>query len=283
MRNYVRYLSSLCGLLLLATLIVPSVAAATNSSASGTITQSYNAGPAVLSGMVVEFTPKDQATVTPLTSKDIRNMLGVVVPANDTAIVLTPQSTSVQQVLVATGGRYGLLVSNQNGPVKSGDYLTISALAGISMKATPEEAEVVGRAAASFNGTGNVIGTVPLKNSLGHTTTAAIGYIPVTVHLAPNPLFQDASSLPGFLSKAANGVANKPVSTARVYLAAFVLLATLFITGSMFYGGVRSGIVATGRNPLAKKAIGRSLTQTMAAAFIIFVLGILALYLILNL
>ena len=283
MRDYLRSLYLLCCLAVLAGMIGPATASAAGNSASAAVTQSYTADSQVVTGMIVELKPNTTSTVTPLASRDIRDMSGVVVPTGDAAIVLSPQSATTQQVLVASSGRYGVLVSNQNGPIKAGDYLTISALAGISMKASADQPEVIGRAAGGFEGTTDIIGTVALKNSLGRTTTASIGYVPVDVQLAQNPQFQNASNLPSFLSKAANGVANKPVSSLRIYLSVFVLLATLLITGSMLYGGVRGGVVATGRNPLAKKAIGRSLIRTILAAFVIFAAGILALYVILSL
>jgi hypothetical protein len=284
MRKYFRRLYSLCGLVLLLGIVGPvgPVAAATTD-ISGAVTQSYNADPAVLPGMIVELKPKDQSTVIPLASQDIRNMLGVAVPVNAAAIVLTPKSAPAGQVLVAASGRYSLLVSDQDGSIKTGDYLAVSALAGIGMKAGADQVEIIGRAAAAFDGKSNVIEAVPLKNSQGHTSTVAIGYIPVDVRLAPNPQFKNASNLPGFLTRAANSVANKPVSLPRIYLSAVVLLATLFITGSMFYSSIRSGIVAIGRNPLAKKSIGRGLVQTFIAALIIFIAGVFAVYLILNL
>ena len=284
MKRYFRRLWALCGLLLLFGAAVPAgVVAVASSGLSGAVTQSYNADPSVLAGMIVELKAKDQATVIPLAGKDIRSMVGVVVPVNDAAIVLTPQSAKTQQVLVAASGRYSLLVSNQNGSIKAGDYLAVSALDGIGMKASADQVEIVGRAAAAFSGNSNVIEAVPLKNSQGRTTTVTIGHIPVDVRLAPNPQFKNASNLPGFLTRAANSVTNKPVSPARIYLSAIVLLTTLFITGSMFYSSIRSGIVAIGRNPLAKKAIGRGLVQTITAALIIFTAGVFAVYLILNL
>jgi hypothetical protein len=283
MRKYFRRLYGLCGLVLLLSVAGPAapVAAAT-ADISGAVTQSYNADPSVLAGMIVELKPKDQTTVVPLASKDIRNMLGVVVPVNAADIVLTPKSVPAQQVLVASSGRYNLLVSNQNGPIKAGDYLAVSALDGIGMKANADQSEIIGRASTAFSGNGSASETVSLKNSQGRTTTVAIGHIPVDVRLAPNPQFKNASDLPGFLTRAANSVANKPVSPPRIYLSAIVLLATLFITGNMFYSSIRSGIVAIGRNPLAKKAIGRGLVQTITAALIIFIAGVFAVYLILN-
>jgi hypothetical protein len=281
MRKYSRRLYSLCGLALLLSIAGPAVLAAA-ADISGAVTQSYSADPSVLAGMIVELKPKDQTTVMPLASKDIRNMLGVVVPVNAADIVLTPKSAPAQQVLVAASGRYSLLVSNQDGSIKAGDYLAISALAGIGMKASADQSEVVGRAAGAFSGNSDVIGTVPLKNSQGRATTVAIGHIPVDVRLASNPQFKNASDLPGFLTRAANSVASKPVAPPRIYLSAIVLLATLFITGNMFYSSIRSSIVAIGRNPLAKKAIGRGLVQTVIAALIIFIAGFFAAYLILN-
>lgn len=254
----------------------PAVAAGSGISS---VTQSYNAGPSVVAGMAVEFKPKDQTTVTPLTEQDIRNMQGVVIPTNDAALVLTPQSTSARQVLVAATGRYDLLVSNQNGSVKTGDYVAMSALPGIGMKAGTNQPEVIGRAAGNFSGTDNVISTMSLKQSFGRSTSVAIGQIPVDVRLEPNPLFR-TNNLPGFLNRAANSVVNKPGSI-RIYLSIAVLLATFFISGTMFYSGVRNSIVAVGRNPLAKRVINRNLAQAIVAGLAIFLAGVLTAYLIL--
>jgi hypothetical protein len=73
-------------------------------------------------------------------------------------------------------------------------------------------------------------------------------------------------------------VANKPVSALRVYLSVTVLVATLFITGSMLYGGVRGGMTAIGRNPLAKGIISRGLLQTIIFGLVVLMLGMLAAY-----
>src|SRR6185312_15415943 len=130
----------------------PVVAATKNNSTSSSspptqnissgVTQSYNADTSVVqTGMLVELKPKDPTTVVPLPDSDIKHMLGVVVPQNNAAIVLTPQNVTTQQVLVATTGHYNVLATNQNGPIKVGDYLTISALDGVAMKASEAQSE----------------------------------------------------------------------------------------------------------------------------------------------
>jgi len=282
MRRYFRLVPVLIGLLALAALATAhtSVAAASND-ISGAVTQSYNADPSVLAGMVVGLNPKDPTTVQPLASGEVGRMTGVVVPVNDATISLTPQAASTQQVLVASAGRYNLLVSDQNGAIKTGDYLTISSLSGIAMKADSSDPEIVGQSIENFTGN-NALGRQQLKNSAGHNQTVAISHLSVNVRLAPNPLYTKNNSLPSILSKAANAVSGKSVAPARVYLSVAVLLATIFIAGSIFYGSVRSGVASVGRNPLAKKAIGRTLLQTTAAGLVILLIGVFTVYLILN-
>ncbi len=286
MTKNIKCIFGLSGALMIVVMMaLTSQAKAVTTDISGAVNQSYSADSSVQIGMIVELKPKDNSTVIPLTIKDINNMLGVVVPVSDSAIVLTPQTSTTQQVLVANSGRYTVLVSNQNGAIHSGDYLTISALDGVAMKASADQAQtvVVGKATTNFDGKTNVIGTTSVKNSSGGNTTVAFGRVDVEVHIVPNPLLENNTNLPGVFARTANGFANKPVSSARLYLSAAVLLATLFLTSTLFYSGIRSGIVAIGRNPLAKKAIGRSLFQTVAAGLMIFIGGLFAVYLILKL
>jgi hypothetical protein len=272
-------LTRIGGIITVTTWLALSALPAGAAGVAGAVTQSYGAGSGVLPGMVVEM--KGQGTVVPLASKDLKSMLGVVVPLNDSPIVLSPTATSPsQQVLVATSGRYNLLVSNQNGSIQPNDYLSISAISGVAMKAEASQEEVVGRAAAAFDGS-HGLGSLTLKGSLGRSTTVTIGSVTADVRLAPNPMHQVNNQVPGFLNKIASGVANKTVSPVRIYLSVAIVLTVLFVTGSMFYGGIRSGISAIGRNPLAKKSIGRGLLQTVVAALIIFLAGIFAAYIIL--
>jgi hypothetical protein len=234
--------------------------------------------------MLVELKAKDPTTVVPLPANDIQDMLGVVIPADNATIVLAPQTVTQQQVLVATAGHYNVLVSNQNGPIKVGSYITISAIDGVAMEADANENEVLGKAAGAFSGSEDVIGSVSLKNSLGKTTSVSLGRIPVDISISHNPLFEkSADYVPGFLSKAAAAVADKPVTAARVYLSMALLLVTALVTGNMLYSGVRSGMQAVGRNPLSRKSILRSLIETVIAGLIIFVVGVFAVYLLLKL
>lgn len=257
---------------------------ALNPDISGAVTQSYNADGKVQIGMIVKLKDKEANTVVPLESKDVAEMLGIVVPANNAPIVLTPETITKQQVLVATTGNFPVLVTNQNGPIKTGDWLTISAISGVAMKADQDQTQVIGKATSGFTGTSNVVGNVKIKDTLGRESTVSIGRAQVDLRISHNPLYsQEADYVPGFLAKAANNVANKPVSVARIYLGMALLIITAFVTAVLLYSGIRSGMIAVGRNPLSKKSIMKSLFQTVIAGLIIFVAGVFAVYLLLKL
>lgn len=251
---------------------------------SGAVTQSYNADQSVQVGMIVQLKPKDATTVLPLSKKNLKDMYGVVIPVGKAPIVLSPQITKLQQVLVATSGRQQVLVSNEKGQLKVGDYVTISSVDGVGRKAGEGDLQIIGQVASPFTGTSNVVGSVKLKDNTGHETVVAIGRIQVDVNITHNPLFQKTVDyVPGFLNGVAVSVANKPVSVARIYLCTLILLATMIISGNMLYSGVRGGMISIGRNPLSKKSIMKGLIQTVFAGLIIFVVGVLAVYLLLKL
>jgi hypothetical protein len=186
---------------------------------SGAVTSTYSADSTVQLGMIVQLKDKAPTAVVPLTAASTSKVLGVVIPNSNVAIVLTPQNVTQQQVLVATNGSYNVLVSNQNGPIKVGDYLAISAIAGVAMKAGIVEQQVIGKAAGNFTGSGNVISAIKLKDQLGKDTTIALGRIQVDINIAHNPLNQKTvDHVPAFLANLAQAIANKSVSVARIYL-----------------------------------------------------------------
>jgi hypothetical protein len=177
-----------------------------------------------------------------------------------------------------------VLVSNQNGPIKSGDYISISALAGVGMKVDTTQPTVLGKAAGDFTGTGKVAGTAKLKDTNGKEITVSLGRIPVEISISHNPLQQSAADgLPGFLQHAGEAVAGKQVSPTRVYVALVVMVISALVAGGILYSGVRGGLIAIGRNPLAKKQIISGIIRVVLSGLICFIIGIFGVYLLLKL
>ena len=190
--------------------------------------------------MVVGLVKGNASQVQALTISGDTSMQGVVVAPNTAAISLSSGSNA-NQVYVATSGRYSVLVSNENGSINVGDYISVSSLDGIGMKAEDTEATVLGKAAEAFTGGTNVISSATIKKTGGGTATVAIGTIMVDVAITNNPSQgHGIGELPGFLQVASSDIADKPVSAPRVYVSLLILLLTTVISGSLLYSGTKT-------------------------------------------
>ncbi|HEY5668123.1 MAG TPA: hypothetical protein VIR03_03085 [Candidatus Saccharimonadales bacterium] len=245
------------------------------------VAQGYQSDQKLQRGMIVRISKNDPNKVEALTQNNGEDMFGVVVASGEATVSLS--NPGQNQVFVATSGKYDVLVSTQDGPIKAGDYITISSLAGVGMKAASTQQLVLGKAITSFVGDGDTETTATLTTSKGKQTVK-LGHVSIDVSVAHNPLYQkqDQAGVPKFLSKAAQFVTNRPVSAFRIYASLVVLGVSLIVAGGILYAGVRTGMTAVGRNPLAKQTIFRSLIQVTLMALIVFVIGIFAVYLLLR-
>lgn len=248
------------------------------------VTQAYYVDKQLQKGTVVGYHESDAERVVPLKKEAIDRMLGVVVSGNAAPIALS-NGAPEQEVFVATLGRFDVLVSDQNGPIAEGDYITISTLTGVGMKADDRQETTLGVALKAFEGTGDTEGRAAFTNSAGAEQQVSLGRVPVDVRVAPNPLYVEAntSGVPAFMSRVASVVTDEPVSALRMYIAFAVMVVVLFVAGAILYIGTRSGIQSVGRNPLAKKSIARSMIQVALVSIIVFIIGLIAVYLLLTL
>lgn len=246
------------------------------------VTTGYQSDQVLQKGMIIRLKQGDKTKVEALTQNEASEMHGVVVASSDSPVSLSDPSAD-HQVYVATFGQYDLLVSTQNGPIKQGDYITISSLAGVGMKASSTQQLVIGKAGKSFDGTSDVESKMTLTTSNGKKNVA-IGRVPVEVSIAHNPLYEEdkEAGVPDFLSKAAEFVTDRPVSAFRIYASLAVITLSIIIAGSILFAGVRTGMIAVGRNPLAKGSIIRNLVQVTLMSLIVFVIGVFAVYLLLR-
>lgn len=271
----VQRIMALCGLLLLIVL--------SHSSSLGAqaVTEGFNTDAAVQRGMIVRLKKDDATKVEPVASDDAEHMHGVVVGASDAPVTI---SSDGQKVFVATAGHYDVLVSTQNGSIESGDYIAVSALGGIGMKAGTREPYVIGRALNGFDGKKDVVSTREIKDSSGGTLKVAIGRVSLDIGIAKNPLLKaNEPNLPSVLQRAAETIAGKPVNAVRVYVGILVFGIATTVAAILMYGGVRSGLISIGRNPLSRKSIIRGMIQVIITGLIVFITGVFGVYLILRL
>ena len=246
-----------------------------------TVTRGYSSDILLQKGMIVKLKDDDPNKVEPVKKENEEKIQGVVINPTDSAVLLSGED---QKVFVSNTGPYYVLVSTQNGPIGVGDYITVSSISGVGMKASDLDKVVIGKAVETFDQADitKVRSSAKIKDSVGNETEVKIGTVKVDISVGRNPSQRVNASLPVVLKQASETIAGKPVTPARVYLSFFVFLATSIIAGSMLYSAVRSTMISMGRNPLGKKAIIKSLIQVASVAVMIFIVGLFAVYLLLK-
>ncbi|HPR10119.1 MAG TPA: hypothetical protein PLJ04_00920 [Candidatus Saccharibacteria bacterium] len=250
--------------------------------AEATVTQGYGADTLLQRGMIVGLQKDDPRKVEPINSDDYDRLHGVVIGANESAVLLGRDD---EKVYVASGGRFPVLVSSQNGNIAVGDYVAASSVKGVGMRAGDIEPVILGKAIEAFD-SGNqdeIKSAVTVKDNNGNEQRLAVGIVTVDVSIGKNPMLKSNNDLPTALRRASELVAGKPVSPIRVYMSLAILVVATAISGSLIYSAVRSSITAIGRNPLSKKAIMRGLFQVVIIGLIVFISGIFGVYLLLKL
>lgn len=247
------------------------------------VAQSYTADEGTMAAMVVQIDEADDGRVKPASRDKLEAIHGIVVLPNDAPLSLSGE-TSERQVYVATSGSYRVLVSDENGPITKDNYIAVSSLDGVGMRADPVPPIIVGKALSDFDGKTDVQSQATVKDDQGNDRRVRFGYVMVSIDVTRNPLSQpEKDSLPGFLRSATEAIAGKTISPVRAYVSLAVVILTAVIAGTIIYSGIRTSLTAIGRNPLAKKNITRNLLQVIITGLIVLIVGVFAVYLLLKL
>ena len=246
--------------------------------------QGYASDTLLDNGTIVQLTGKDANRVKIAKQAELQNMFGVVVDRNQLSVTLSSEALQ-NETFVAASGTYNVLVSTQGGPIVSGDYVTLSSVNGVAMKAGTEEKTIFGRANGPFDGKGITLGEITLKDVNGNTNqTVKLGSIPVTIDIKKNPNDKSTKSdLPDFLQRLGQQIAEKEVSPIRIYLSLGITLISILAAIAILYSGVRNGVISIGRNPMSRKSIFRALLEVILTSILILIIGLFAVYLLLRL
>ena len=239
-----------------------------------TIVRGFKAATTLQPGWVVAIDKNASNTVVAAPANDPSRLYGVVIDPSQAPVTVTQKG---QQVFVANSGTYPTLVSLSDGTIKPGDYLSISSTDGIAAKANAGQNYVLGQAVEKFDGKSGVI----TSSSEGF----AIGRISVSIIPGKNPLVKNEASVPSFLRKVAQGIAgtDKNLTAARIWAAMAIFLISLAIAFGVLWIGIRSGMIAIGRNPLSRHSIMQSLLQVITVSVLVLIAGVVGVYLLLKL
>lgn len=235
-------------------------------------------------GSIVQIDPKDSNRVLIATKQENKLIYGVVIDPH--LLSLTISSIAFKhQVYVATTGSYNVMVSDEGGTIEPGDYITVSSINGVGMDVDGTGAQVIGQAVRAFDGKTDSTGKVDLKDKSGKTIkTVNLGVVPVNINIQVNPNKQSTkTNLPDFLERTGQAIADKPVSNAKLYISAAIVLLSVIVSLTIMYIGIRKGMISIGRNPLSKGAVYRGMAEVIISGMLILVIGMFAVYLLLKL
>lgn len=258
---------------LMIVLVAASIGFGSTLVAADTIVQSFQSSSPIKPGWLMAIKPGSSNAVELVPASQSQLLYGVAVDPSQAPVTLQRQLG--QQVFVATSGTYPMLVSTLNGAIKPGDYLSISATDGIAAKATGQQTFVVGQALQKFDGSSGVLSTGAGKS--------AIGRISVAVLVQRNPSLNSGVAVPSFLRSAGNSIAGKEVAPLRIYAALGTFLLAAVIAFGTLAVGVRSAMIAIGRNPLSRQYLLKGLVQVIIVALAVLILGLVSVYLLLKL
>ena len=164
-------------------------------------------------------------------------------------------------------GEVTVRVSTMNGPIKKGDYITTSSIAGVGQKATEN---------------GFVIGVS--EDDYAEKDPKKIGTITVLLHSHFAQLSSNITrNLFQSLTMGTTAAIETPLGALRYFFAGLITLLSFFFGFRFFGRASRSGVEAIGRNPLASKSILFSVGINATITVAIMLFGVAISYLILVL
>ena len=183
------------------------------------------------------------------------NIVGVV--SLNSAIVFSGQSTANSYPVVSSG-KTSILVSTVNGPIKKGDLITTSEIAGIGMKA---------------NKSGYVLGMALSDYQVKNTNQIGIAQVALNIHYATLNINVTKNLLDVFkLSSLATY--EQPLTVFKYFIAALIVFASFFFGFFVFGRVAGKGVEALGRNPLAGKMIEMGIIMNVIITVVIILSGL---------
>lgn len=194
--------------------------------------------------------------------------------------LLVYKSLEGNQQPVARSGVARVKVSNINGEIKSGDFITSSPIAGRGMRAS-QSGYVLGVALAPF------VPTTDTPTQEFEGDNYAVGEIPVALRIeyAEIDTARTVNRLLELFNAALFKNLQDPERFIQIirYVAAGIIIILCFIIGfATFSRSVLAGVQAIGRNPLARNAIQFSIILNIILTLVTVILGIIAAVVILR-
>lgn len=249
---------------------------------SANLSRSYQSLTSIPNGSIVSIDPTHQGYVEPANSSNGAHIIGVALPTSQSLLAVNPANGTVQ---VAISGNVDTLVSTANGPIKTGDQVSVSPFGGIGMEA-PAGSRVIGIAQTSFNTDSSDANLETVKDKSGKSQQIYVGFIKLSIAIgsagtAGNGGTGGQSQL-DFLQEIIKSITGRTISTVRILLSIFIALITLVSLTIIIHASVYGTIISIGRNPLAQAAVYRALISVMLMTIVTVSIACVAIYYLLT-
>lgn len=247
------------------------------SASSANISHSFTSAANVKNGSLVSLDPARTNYVEPASSSNGKQLLGVVVAANDSLLAVDANSGNIQ---VATSGTVSALVTTINGVIKVGDQVGVSPFNGVGMKAAPGT-HVIGLAQTGFNASSEGVQSETVTDKAGHSQQVALGYLRLNIGIGTATTAPSSEQL-STLQRLGKSLTGHTVSTLRIFISLVITIIALIAIVTLIYASVYGGIISIGRNPLAKYAVFRNMALVMGMVMLVAVVAGLFIFLLLR-
>lgn len=244
---------------------------------SANISHSYQSSTAFANGSLVSLDSAQDNRILAANTSTSNRLVGVVVGANDSLIAIDSETNLIQ---VATSGEANVLVSDVNGPVKSGDQIAVSPFSGIGMKSQPG-ARLIGLAQSSLTSANSGAVSKDVTDKDGKKQTLKVGFVRVSIAIGTAPI-AGTETQQNALQKAAKMLTGHNVSTVRILISSFVAVVAIIALVTLIYTSVYGTLISIGRNPLAKASIFRALFSIIGLIVLTAAVALVTIYLIIR-
>ncbi len=247
--------------------------------ALASLSQGFATAAPIAVGSLVSLDAKSTGSVVVSDLNNAERLFGVAVSPSSAEISLG--SGGDGQVQVATSGSAITFITTTNGPIKVGDYIAVSPIAGVGQKASGKT-RVIGTAQVDFDGSGTNVSRRTIDTGAGKKEVA-IGQIPVVISVTTYTKDEGQNySVPSWLQNFSNAIAGKNVSPVRVIIAAIILIVAMISVTVLLYAAVRNSIISIGRNPLSRGSVYKGLLQVLLIAAVILGVAVGSMFLVIT-
>lgn len=229
-------------------------------------------------GMAVSLSA-DGTAEKPLVERSTTELIDKVI-----GVATTPEENLVnigaagQTVYLQASGVVAAFVSDINGTVNKGDGVTVSPLKGILMRADSSSPHI-GTAMEDFPAAMAEQQTVETSTGPKEVKVARFN---ISLDSALAGRQQELAEEETALQRLGRSITGKEVGELQVIIALIIFLVVMVAEGSIIYGAVTSAITSLGRNPLAKNIIVKELLRVLGLTIIVLLVGLGAIYAVLN-